>query len=132
MTCDFTGAIDAYRKALALNPTNASILSNLGLNQLWTGHPVEAVTLLESAVKYAPKKFDVRGNLGDAYRAVHQEAKATEAYTSSVALAREQLRLNPKDFRAQSFVATRTRENRARGRGRQRDSPGARSRSDRA
>jgi Flp pilus assembly protein TadD/TolB-like protein len=107
MMGDFAGAADAYRKALALNPTHPSALSNLGLNQLWTGHGTEAVELLEKAAKLSPNHFDVRGNLGDAYRAVRgQEGKATEAYTRSVALAREQLRLNPQDFRAQSFVAT--------------------------
>ncbi|HEV2064592.1 MAG TPA: tetratricopeptide repeat protein, partial [Thermoanaerobaculia bacterium] len=107
MTGDFAGATDAYRKALALSPTYPSALSNLGLNQLWTGHPAEAVELLGIAAKYGPNQFDVWGNLGDAHRAVRgQEAKATEAYARSVALAREQLRLNPRDFRAQSFVAT--------------------------
>jgi serine/threonine protein kinase/Flp pilus assembly protein TadD len=107
MTCDFSGATDAYRKALALSPTHPSALSNLGLNLLWTGHPAEAVELLEKAANVSPNQFDVRGNLGDAYRAIRgQEAKATEAYTRSVALAREQLRLNPRDFRAQSFVAS--------------------------
>jgi Flp pilus assembly protein TadD/TolB-like protein len=107
MTGDFTGAADAYRKALALSPADPSALSNLGLNQLWSGHAAEAVALLERAAKSSPNEFDIRGNLGDAYRAVQgQETRATEAYTRSVALAREQLRLNPQDFRAQSFVAT--------------------------
>ena len=107
MTGDFAGATDAYRRALALRPTDEAALSNLGLNQLWAGHAAEAVQLLERAVKASPNQFDIRGNLGDAYRAVPgQDAKATEAYTRSVALAREQLRLNPQDFRAQSFLAT--------------------------
>lgn len=107
MTGDFAGATDAYRKALALSPTDPSALSNLGLNQLWTGHAAEAIELLEKAAKLSPNEFDIRGNLGDAYRAVRgYEAKASETYTRSVALAREQLRLNPRDFRAQSFVAS--------------------------
>lgn len=107
MACDFVPALEAYQKALALRPDSPAANSNLGLNQLWTGHQAEAVERLEKAAKSSPNQFDIRGNLGDAYRAVRgQEAKATEAYTRSVALAREQLRLKPRDFRAQSFVAT--------------------------
>ena len=46
------------------------------------------------------------GNLGDAYRARGDPAKADRAYARSVALARAQLDLNPKDAVARSYVAT--------------------------
>jgi Flp pilus assembly protein TadD/TolB-like protein len=106
MACDFSVANEAYRKALALQPNNAGAASNLGLNLLWTGHYAEATSLLETAVKLAPNDFRVWGNLGDAYRGERRAEKAAEAYARALALAREYLRLNPRDTQAHQTVAT--------------------------
>jgi len=107
MSCDFDAALDAYGKALALRPDYPSALSNLGLTQLWMGRYSEAVASLELAARYAPNDYRIQANLGDAYHAVHEkEAKAAEAWVRSIALAREQLRLNSKDAMAHSFTAT--------------------------
>jgi Flp pilus assembly protein TadD/TolB-like protein len=106
MACDFMPALDAYGKALALRPDNPVAASNLGVTQLWMGRYREAVASLELAARYAPKNFQVQANLGDAYRAVKEPAKATAAWARSIALAREQLRLNPRDAIAHSYAAT--------------------------
>jgi Flp pilus assembly protein TadD len=107
MRCDFPAALVAYRKGLALQPDNAVAASNLGVTQLWMGRSAEAVASLEVAVRHAPNEYLVRANLGDAYRAVgRNEAKAADAYARSIALAREQLRLNPRDATAHSYIAT--------------------------
>ncbi len=104
--CNYPAALEAYHKALELNPKDSSALSNLGMTQLWTGHPDEAVALLERAAKEGRDEFMVWGNLGDAYRARGDTAKAGEAYVRSVALARSQLGLNPNDVFARCYVAT--------------------------
>jgi TolB-like protein/Flp pilus assembly protein TadD len=107
MRCDFAAALEAYRKALALRPDNPIVASNLGVTQLWMGRYAEALASLELATRYAPNDYLVRANLGDAYRAVRgKEAKAIESYARSIALAREQLRLNSRDAIAHSYAAT--------------------------
>ena len=107
MRCDFPAALEAYRKALALHPDDAVVASNLGVTQLWMGRSAEAVASLELAARLAPNEHVVRANLGDAYRAVGgNEVKAADAYLRSIALAREQLRLNPRDATAHSYIAT--------------------------
>ena len=106
MRCDFPAALVAFRRALELAPKDPSALSNLGMAQLWTGHPADAVASLERAVVESPGNFMIVGNLGDAYRARGDPAKADRAYARSVALARAQLDLNPKDAFARSYVAT--------------------------
>ena len=106
MSCDFPAALEAYRKALALRPDNPIAASNLGVTQLWTGRYAEAIASLELAARSAPKNFQIQANLGDAYRAVKKPANAAAAYERSVALAREQLRLNPRDATAHTYPAT--------------------------
>jgi Flp pilus assembly protein TadD/TolB-like protein len=107
MRCNYPAAIEAYRRALALDPKNSSAASNLGMTQLWTGHVAEAVASLEKAASAGPSDYAIWGNLGDAYRAASDTAdKASAAYARSIALASEQLRLNPADSEACSFVAT--------------------------
>jgi Flp pilus assembly protein TadD/TolB-like protein len=107
MRCDFPAAIEAFRAALVLDPRNASAASNLGLTQLWSGRPAEAVAALERAAAATPDEYRIWGNLGDAYAEIPGPSdKAVKAYERSIALAREQLKLNPKDAEALSFVAT--------------------------
>jgi Flp pilus assembly protein TadD/TolB-like protein len=106
MSCDFPAALEAYRKALTLRPDNPIAASNLGVTQLWTGRYSDAVTSLELAGRNAPKNYQIQANLGDAYRAVRKPSNATAAYARSIALAREQLRLNPRDAIAHSYAAT--------------------------
>jgi len=75
------------------------------MNQLWRGRYAEAVASLERAGKSTPDDYQVWANLGDAYRAAGDPAKAAAAFGKSIPLATEQLRLNPKDAAAHSFLA---------------------------
>jgi tetratricopeptide (TPR) repeat protein len=107
MYCNFPAAIEAYRRALQLKPQDPIAASNLGLTQLWTGRYADAVASLEKAVREAPSDYTIWGNLGDAYRmAPGAASKSADAYARSIRLAREQLRINPADAEAHSFVAT--------------------------
>ena len=106
MRCNFPAALVALGKALELDAKNPTAMSNLGMTQLWAGHTAEAVALLERAARESPDDFMIRGNLGDAYRARGDAAKAGDAYARSVALARAQIDLNPNDVAARCYVAT--------------------------
>ena len=106
MACDHAAASDAFQKALALRPDNATAASNVGLNQIWTGRYTQAVVSLEAAVRYGPNDFRIWGNLGDAYRSQGRQDKAVEAWGRALVLARDRLRLNPRDTQAYQIVAT--------------------------
>jgi Flp pilus assembly protein TadD/TolB-like protein len=106
MRCNYPAALEAYKKALQIDPNYPSAISNLGMTLLWTGHPVEAAASLERAAREKPADFQIRGNLGDAYRAQGDPRKAGEAYATSIALSRAQLGLNPNDATAMSYAAT--------------------------
>ena len=107
MECDYSAALSAYRKALALKPDNPVAASNLGITQLWMGRYADAVASLELSARYAPNNYQVQANLGDVYRALRgNDRQAIGAYEKSIALAREQLRLNPSDATAHSSLAT--------------------------
>ncbi len=106
MLCNYPAALEAYTKALAIDPTFASAVSNLGMTQLWTGHAAEAAATLERAARETPNDYQILGNLGDSYRSLGNSKKANEAYSRSVQLARAQLELNPNDVAARSFLAT--------------------------
>jgi Flp pilus assembly protein TadD/TolB-like protein len=107
MRCNFSAALEDFRVALSLDPKSGTAASNLGLTQLWTGRPADAVVSLERAAAAAPGSFRVWGNLGDAYAAGPGTApKAPAAYARSISLAREALKLNPQDAEALAYVAT--------------------------
>ncbi len=107
MGCDFSSALAAYRKALQLKPDDPDSASNLGLTQLWTGNFAEAVASLEKAARAAPNDYRVWANLGDAYRGARApQEKTNAAFQRSLGLARDALKLNPKEAAAYSFVAT--------------------------
>ncbi len=104
--CDSAAALENLRKAAALKPDDPYLASNLGMTQLWTGRYAEAVTSLERAVHESPNDYQMWSNLGDAYRGAGQEPRAREAYDRAIALAREELRINPKEAAAMSAIAT--------------------------
>lgn len=57
-------AIAAYEKALAIDPTNASVLTDLGIMYRRTGNPQEAVQRFDQAIAADPKLENPRFNKG--------------------------------------------------------------------
>ncbi|HKF44071.1 MAG TPA: protein kinase [Thermoanaerobaculia bacterium] len=106
MVCDFQPALDAFRRALAIRPNDAVAASNLGVTQLWMGRYDDAAASLELAARANPNDFRIQTNLGDARRAARKGGNPAENYERSLALARDQLRLDAKDAQAHSYAAT--------------------------
>ena len=57
MACDFSGAADAYRKALALEPNDASTHYNLALALKYKGDARPATEEFEAALLLKPKPW---------------------------------------------------------------------------
>jgi len=104
--CDSAGALEIFRKARALQPKDPYIASNLGMTQLWTGRTADAVASLESASSAAPNDYQIWSNLADAYRDAGQAERSRETYDRAIAMARERLRIDPKEASAFSVIAT--------------------------
>jgi tetratricopeptide (TPR) repeat protein len=91
-------AEEMCKKSLAIRP-NGTAYSNLGTLTFYQGHFDRSAEYFQKAVPFSPKDSTLWGNLGDAYRwSSHERAKAVPAYRKAAALAREGLRVNPKDY----------------------------------
>ncbi len=102
---DFPRALAAYEKSVQLSPT-ALAYSGLGGMQFFLGRTRAAAASFEKAVELTPQHFYVWANLGDAYRwTPGLEPKAAAAYARAIALAREELRVNPQDGVVHSVLA---------------------------
>ncbi len=104
LDCDFTTALPAFQRALKIRPNDPSTTSNLGLALLWTGRVPEAVASLGAAALGAPGDFEVWGAYGDALAESGAKEKAAAAYEKSIVLAREALKLNPRDAAAHAVL----------------------------
>ena len=102
---NFRRALAAYEKSVQLSPI-APAYSGLGSVQFFLGHTREAAMSFEKAVELTPEHFTLWANLGDAYRwTPGLEPKAAAAYARAIALAREELRVNPEDGMVHSVLA---------------------------
>ncbi len=85
-----------FKKALEIEKS-AQNYQNLGVVTLYTGNAAEAIRLFEEAARIAPKNHLNFGNLGDAYSAAGETAKASDAYQKAIDLAFAAWKLNSKD-----------------------------------
>jgi tetratricopeptide (TPR) repeat protein/radical SAM superfamily enzyme YgiQ (UPF0313 family) len=72
-------AISCYRKALEINPGNATVLSNMGVALQTIGRLEEAVTSYQKAISIKPDYADAYYNLGNT---LEEQGKLEEAVTS--------------------------------------------------
>ncbi len=95
---DLPQAIQTTEKALSIKATSP-VYNNLGTYYFLEKRYAEAVRAFEQAVELGKKVPSTWGNLADAYRYVPGlEGKAAQAYEEAIALAREGLSHNPKDW----------------------------------
>ena len=86
----FSQAIDAFRKALRIDPKFFGAWSNIGVDYDELGQYSEAIDAYHEALRIAPKNVVVWTNLGKVYDDLGQYNQAIEA-------CREALRIDPKD-----------------------------------
>jgi cytochrome c-type biogenesis protein CcmH/NrfG len=81
-------AIDAYGKALALNPSNPDVLTDQGVMYRDTGRFDEAIANFEKAGKVDPNHVQSAYNLGVVFaNDKHDNARATKAFNRVLAIA---------------------------------------------
>ncbi|MGH9365835.1 MAG: tetratricopeptide repeat protein, partial [Thermoanaerobaculia bacterium] len=101
----FDSALAAFKKSLELEPNDVAY-TNIGTAQFFLGHYKESSESFEKAVRLTPHHFHLWANLADAYRWTKGlETKAPEAYDRAIALSREELRVNPRNGQAHSYLA---------------------------
>lgn len=87
MAGDRRGAIEAFKRAVALNPAEASTRANFGKALLDLGRPADAVVQIEQAIALSEApKAEFHNSLGNAYRVLGNRAGAEEAYRAAIAI----------------------------------------------
>jgi len=79
-------AIGPMRAALALNPRDASALSNFGLILRKLGRPEEALACIDKALALAPDHAEALNNRGNALLELGQPAEALGSYERALAV----------------------------------------------
>lgn len=93
----YAEAIAMFERSIAIRPT-ASVYTNLGTTYFQLRRFAEAVRPFEDAANIEQSYSLYWGNLGDAYYwAPGRRVMAAGAYQKAISLAREELRLNPRD-----------------------------------
>jgi eukaryotic-like serine/threonine-protein kinase len=95
---DNAKALEQYQEALKLGPDEV-VYSNMGTIYFFQGKYADAAQSYEQAIRLGPKNPVARANLGDAYRRLGEHDKAQAAYASAAELARDLLKVNPRDAR---------------------------------
>jgi serine/threonine-protein kinase len=97
-------AIPVFQQALKLDPL-PDTYSNLGVAYAQAGQFAEAVPMFEKAVELQPRNEVFVGNLADGYRWAGLRAKALATYDQAIALALNDLQVNPRDAMAKASLA---------------------------
>jgi len=81
-----TLALEAFNKALLLNPVYAPALSNRGLCYNQLGESTKALEDLKTAIDLYPPYFYAHNNLGLVYKALHDWPAALKCYERAIKL----------------------------------------------
>jgi serine/threonine-protein kinase len=102
----YSDAIPVLEKATMIRPT-AVAYSNLGVAYYGGRRFLESAQTFEQAASLADKNHVIWGNLGDAYYwAPGKRSQAASAYDHAIPLAKEQLKVNPRDAGVLAQLAT--------------------------
>ncbi|MBZ5723205.1 MAG: protein kinase [Acidobacteriia bacterium] len=101
----YADAISLFERSVSIRPAE-SAWSNLGTAYFYQRRFPDASRAYEQALKFNERQRSVWGNLGDAYYwQPGRRADSVAAYRRAVALAEEQLRVNPRDATLLSYLA---------------------------
>lgn len=90
-------AIEALQKSIEIRATGPA-LSNLGAALFYETRYAEAAAAYEKAAQLTPSRYQIFGNLGQAYRQMSgKEDASRNAYTEALRLAEQSLAVNSKD-----------------------------------
>ena len=103
-TARFEESIPVFQKALALLPT-AETYTNLGIAYTSLGRYADAVPAYEKAVELNPNARQIVGNLADGYRWSGDTEKARLTYDKAIALAYNELQVNPRNAETKANLA---------------------------
>ena len=73
-------AIDAYRRAIAIDPNHANAHSNLGVLLRATGRPADAEAAYRTAIRLNPEHIDAYTNLGILLNGLRRTEEAAACY----------------------------------------------------
>jgi tetratricopeptide (TPR) repeat protein len=82
----FPEAIELFERSIALRPTNAEALSNLGLALAQSGRPEEGIARLQEAVRINVKLYQAYNNLGLALTRVDRLEESIVAFARAAQL----------------------------------------------
>lgn len=83
---DYRGAIDLIAKAIAIEPSQAGLHSNLSLAQNDLGLAVEAIASCDRAIELDPSCVEAHSNRGNALWGLGRRDEALASYASAVAI----------------------------------------------
>ena len=96
---DYSEAVAAYEKALALDSENAEIYNAMGVVYSILNEHELAIELINKAIYYKPMASHLHNNLGFAYLRWEHVSEAAGAFNRA-------LRLNPRNKQARNNLAT--------------------------
>jgi tetratricopeptide (TPR) repeat protein len=101
----YDDAIRAFQRAIDLRP-NADAYNNLGYTYILMHRFPEAISALQEALKLNSRESMIWGNLGDAlYWSPARRGEAIKQYEQAIAICRNSLQVNPKDFESLIYGA---------------------------
>lgn len=103
---EFQKALEFTRRGLEVDPQNADLYSNAGTANFFLRHYDADIADCKKAIEFVPANYGYWGNLGDAYSMIPgQSSQAADAYRRAIGFEESELKVNPNDADALSYLA---------------------------